>query len=218
MRLLLAPMLLLQLTFPRTALAAEEPQRLSARSLLALIHAARSSKATLASVAHRIDRRLKKRKELPFAKENTDERYPALSTPWDLPKNEWPFRAILRWPVKIFGQAAELRLLAPLAALDAGTRSRTVHDAAQNIVLLLHVEDRRRALPRKKVQRLLKRLGLSAYSSGELGICDPKKQWCYRRSYALPRKKGARAGVVLVSLGSESSAIGGLKVVTSRQR
>lgn len=212
--ILLTLVLSLALPLASDAKAKTRPRRISAKTLVALIRAARSPKATIARVARRIDRRLKKPAALPFSKENTDELYPALSTPWDLPKAEWPHRAVLRWQVKIFGKAAELRLMAPLAALEATTREGLATSPSQNIVLMLHVKERKAPMPLRKIERLLKRLRLSAFSSGELGRCQRARQWCYRRSYALPTKRGQRAGLLLLSMGKEGAEAGGLKVIT----
>ena len=76
------------------------PQRVSSGRLLALIRSARAPRASLARLARSIDRRLTRADALPFVAEDTDALHPALSTPWDLPRSEYPRRVVLRFAVK----------------------------------------------------------------------------------------------------------------------
>lgn len=195
--------------------SSSRPQRLSSARLLKLIRSARAPKASLARLARMIDRRLARANALPFVAEATDELHPALSTPWDLPKNEYPRRAVLRFAVKAFRKPAELRLVAPLAALDDKTRAAVAKARDRNIVLMLTAPRRGAELPLKAVERLLDKLGCSAFASGELGSCDPAKGWCYTRRYALPSRGRRREAALMLELSAPTGGgVGGLKVVS----
>ncbi len=65
------------------------------------------------------------------------------------------------------------------------------------------------------MERLIRKLGCSAFASGELGNCDPAKGWCYTRSYAIPASGRRREAALLLELSAATGGgVGGLKVVT----
>ena len=191
---------------------ANRPAAYNQDKVLQLIKHALRKKSTLRSTLARIDRKLRKATPAVFSREPIDEQHPALSTPWDLPKAEYPNRAVLRREIRLFGVPAELRVVAPLAALDPVKGAALLDDRAATLVLMLTAKERSRPLPFKQVKKLLARLGLSVFASGSLGSCDAKV-FCQMRRYVFLPKKGRRKGTVLLELGRPDSEPGGIKVI-----
>ena len=193
---------------PRT----HRPATYNPKKLIKLIKHLLRAKSTLRSTLGRIDRKLRKATPAVFSREPIDEQHPALSTPWDLPKAEYPNRAVVRREIRLFGVPAELRVVAPLAALEPTKGAALLDDRRATLVLMLTTKRRDRPLPYKRVKKLLARLGLSVFASGSLGTCDAKV-FCQMRRYVFFPKQGRRKGTVLLELGRPDGEPGGLKVI-----
>lgn len=196
----------------RRARRAPRPPAYGARQLRTLITHLLDRKSTLGSVLGRVDRKLRKATPAVFSREPIDEQHPALSTPWDLPKSEYPNRAVVRREIRLFGVPAELRVVAPLAALDPAQGAALLNDRSATLVLMLTAKDRAHPLPFKPLEKLLARLGLSVFASGALGTCDAKV-YCQMRRYVFLPRKGRRKGTVLLETGRADGEPGGLKVI-----
>lgn len=192
--------------------AANRPAAYNQKKLLQLITHVLREKSTLRSTLARIDRKLRKATPAVFSREPIDEQHPALSTPWDLPKAEYPNRAVVRREIRLFGVPAELRVVAPLAALDPIKGAALLNDRKATLVLMLTAKERSHPLPFKQVKKLFARLGLSVFASGRLGSCDAKV-FCQMRRYVFLPKKGRRKGTVLLELGQADGEPGGFKVI-----
>ena len=203
---------------PAIAKHVKHPRHYTPRALRQLFQAVLKRRMTLRGLLKRIDRRAARRNPVAaFTRENIDEKHPALSTPWDLPKKEYPFRATVRREIRVFGTLAELRLVAPLAALDPQEGSKLVNNRNATLVLMLTAKDRAHPLPWRAIQRLFAHLGLSVYAGGELGPCDSAKLWCFRRRYAFLPRRGQRKGTLLLEMGRRGSQAGGIKLIAQRQ-
>jgi hypothetical protein len=198
---------------PQAAGRKSRPKRLSSAKLRAVLKHALRDKSTLRSLLAKVDRKLRKPAAVAvaFKREPVDERHPALSTPWDLPKSEYPNRAVVRRAVRFGGVPAELQVVTDLRALDPNAGAKLLASRKTTLIVMLTAASRRRALPKKTIERLLRRLGLSVYAAGSLGSCKPAKEWCSRRRYSFLGKRGRRKGTLLLQLAQ--GKIGGLKLI-----
>lgn len=198
---------------PARAGRRSRPKQLSSAKLRGVLTHALRKKSTLRSLLAKVDRKLRKAAALAaaFTREPIDERHPALSTPWDLPKNEYPNRAVVRREVRFGRVPAELRVVTDLRALSPTAGAKLLASRATTLIVMLTATSRAKPLPKKTILRLLRRLGLSVYAAGALGSCEPTKEWCSRRRYSFLDKRGRRKGTLLLQL--SEGKVGGLKLI-----
>lgn len=201
-------------------LAGTAEARKKRHSLRKIIQRALSPRTTMFSLARHLGCRHRKASQVTFAKERLDELHPGLSLPGDLPKTDWPHRAVIASEGKLWRVPFMMRIATEMAALsDADRRRHLLTSRATTLVVVLTAKGcaRDTRIKPKQVQRVLGRLGVRVSITGTLGKCDPATQWCFLQTYYVRPRRGRRGGSVHLELsapaGDPKSRVRGIKIV-----
>ncbi|MCA9665322.1 MAG: hypothetical protein KC503_07030, partial [Myxococcales bacterium] len=196
-RILSSTLLLLLLVAAPTS--AKPPQRPKAPKppavdLVRLVRTISSVRSSALTVARAFGVTAKRAAALVPRSEPIDTRYPALSLPGDLPKADYPNRAAVARPVRLFGKKATARVLSELRTIkDRTRRAALLGNRKARIVVMLMLEGIKRpaqAVALARVERLLRKLGARTLGSGRLGVCGKAGPWCYTRALLIDAHKG----------------------------
>lgn len=212
--LLMASVLVL---LPCLAGTAEARKRYSLRKIIQRTLAART---TMFSLARQLGCRQRKASLVTFSRERLDELHPGLSLPGDLPKTDWPQRAVIASEGALWKIPFRMRIATEMAVFkDPERRRHLLSSNKTTLVVVLTVKGNARdtRITPRQVERELNRLGARVSITGTLGKCDPATQWCHLQTYYVRPRRGRRGGSVILELsapaGDRKSRVRGIKIV-----
>ena len=172
------------------------------------------------SLARYLGCRQRKANKVTFSKERLDELHPGLSLPGDLPKTDWPERAVIASEGALWKVPFRLRIATEMAVFKNPERRRQLlssSEAALVVVLTVKGDARDTRVTPRQVERELNRLGVRVFITGTLGKCDSATQWCHLQTYYVRPRRGRRGGSVILEMsapaGDLSGRVRGIKIV-----
>lgn len=201
-------------------LAGTAEARKKRHSLGKIIQRTLSPRTTMFSLARHLGCRQRKASQVTFSRERLDELHPGLSLPGDLPKTDWPHRAVIASEGKLWKVPFRMRIATEMAALSDADRRRHLLTSRQTtlvVVLTAKGSARDTRITPRRVERVLGRMGVRVSITGTLGKCDPATQWCYLQTYYVRPRRGRRGGSIHLELsapaGDRKSRVRGIKIV-----
>lgn len=189
-------------------------------SLGKLVQRTLSPRTSMFSLARYLGCRARKPAKVTFSKEAIDDLHPGLSLPGDLPRDDWPDRAVIASEGRLWRVPFRLRLVTEMAVLkDARRRKHLLRSRDGALVVVLTVKGKKRdtRITPRRVAWQLRRLGVSVYLTSHLAKCDHATRWCFIQTYYVRARRGRRAGSVVLELSAPAddpkSRVRGIKIV-----
>ena len=211
--------LIVALLWCLTGAAEARPRRYSLRKI---VQRTLSTRTTMFSLARYLGCRQRKASKVTFTTERLDELHPGLSLPGDLPKTDWPHRAVIASEGVLWKKRFRMRVATEMAVLeDEARRKLLLSSRAATLVVVLTVKGDKRdtKIKPKQVERALNRLGVRVSITGTLGKCDASTQWCHLQTYHVRPRRGRGGGAVGLErsapAGDRASRVRGIKIVRS---
>ncbi len=189
-------------------------------SLGKLVQRTLSPRTSMFRLARYLGHRARKPAKVKFTKEALDELHPGLSLPGDLPKKDWPDRAVIASEGRLWRVPFRMRIATEMAVFkDKARRKHLLSSRGGVLVVLLTVKGKGRdtKITPRHVARQLRRLGVSVYLTSHLARCDRAARWCFMQTYYVRPRRGRRTGKVVLELSAPAkdpkSRVRGIKIV-----